>query len=89
VPNEFSNVVIPDVSTTTQAPPTLHAGQVEIKALLLQSGALLTVGASAELTIFDSVEGISTASVCRDGKIHFPGEPAEKKKADTLLVRNW
>jgi hypothetical protein len=89
VPNEFSNVVVPDVSTTTQAPPVLKAGRVEINALVLESGAHLTVGTSAQLTIFDYVEGVSTASMCRDGKVHFPGELPEKKMSDPYLVRAW
>ena len=39
VPNEFSNVVIPDVSATAHAAPVLLKGEAEINALLLHSGA--------------------------------------------------
>lgn len=89
VPNEFSNVVIPDVSSTTLAPPVLQKGKVEINALLLHSGACLTIGPAAELTILETVEGGSSESLRLAGKIHYPGEMPVKKMTDPFFVRGW
>ena len=89
VPNEFSNVVIPDVSSSTHAAPILLKGDAEINALLLQSGACLTIGQAAALTVLETAEGISDRSLRLTGKIHLPGEASEKKMNEPLFVRGW
>lgn len=89
VPNEFSNVVIPDVSATTHAAPVLLKGEAEINALLLHSGAQLTIGQAAALTVLDSAEGISERSLRLSGKINLPGDDLEKKINEPLFVRGW
>ncbi len=89
VPNEFSNVVIPDVSTSTHAAPVLLKGEAEINALLLQSGACLTIGQAAALTVLETSEGISDRSLRLIGEINLPGESSEKKMNEPLFVRGW
>ncbi len=51
VPNEFSYVVIPDVSTSTFSNPVLQGEQVEIWSLQIFSGAKLRIGKSARLIV--------------------------------------
>ncbi len=89
VPNEFSNVLIPDVSTSTHATPVIKNGHVEINALRLESGACLTIGQAAELTVLETAEGISDRSLRLTGKIHLPNDQPEKKMNEPLFVRTW
>lgn len=49
VPNEFSNVIIPDVSTSTFSNPVLKEGTVEILSLQINPGATLVIGKNAKL----------------------------------------
>ncbi len=49
IPNEFSQVVIPDVSSSTFSNPALNSGEVEIWSLQILSGATLKIGKSARL----------------------------------------
>ncbi|MBC7774038.1 MAG: hypothetical protein H7246_01265 [Phycisphaerae bacterium] len=51
VPNEFSRVIIPDVSTSTFSEPILNNGEVEIWNIEIQSGAALHIGKNARLTV--------------------------------------
>ncbi len=53
VPNAFSNVIIPDVSTTTLAAPIIKNGRMEVNSLFLETNAFLTVEESAQLVIFE------------------------------------
>lgn len=58
VPDAFSDVVIPDVSTTTRALPEIRTGEVEINRLTIAPHASLSLGESARLAILDDVEGL-------------------------------
>lgn len=49
VPDEFSRVIIPDVSTSTFHNPVLNEGEVEIWSLQILSGATLRIGKHASL----------------------------------------
>lgn len=89
VPNEFSNVVIPDVSASSHAAPELLKGEAEINTLLLHSGARLTIGQGAALTVLESAEGICERSLRMTGKIYLPGKASEKKMNEPLFVRGW
>jgi len=51
VPNEFSRVIIPDVSTSTFSYPALSGGEVEIWSLQILSGARLKIGRNARLIV--------------------------------------
>ncbi|MBK9014077.1 MAG: hypothetical protein IPM82_08280 [Saprospiraceae bacterium] len=53
VPNAFSNVFIPDVSTTTLAAPVIKNGRMEVNSLFLETNAFLTVEESAQLVVFE------------------------------------
>lgn len=51
VPNEFSWVIIPDVSTSTFSNPVLNDGAVEVWSLQIFSGATLHIGRAARLMV--------------------------------------
>lgn len=56
VPNEFSNVIITDVSTTTFCYPVIEEGEVVILSLLCTPPAMLTIGKNASLIVIESFE---------------------------------
>jgi len=49
LPNEFSQVIIPDVSTNGFSNPVLASGEVEIWSILIHSGASMQIGKNARL----------------------------------------
>ncbi len=90
IPNEFSNVFIPDVTTTTCSPPVIQSGQVEVNALFLESNATLTIGPAAELIIYETAEGVDHNTLNVKGKVLLPGKPQNKmytKKASSLAEK--
>ncbi|MCC6283110.1 MAG: hypothetical protein IT262_21060 [Saprospiraceae bacterium] len=56
VPNEFSQVLIPDVSSSTFHNPVLKEGKVEIWSLQILSGASLRIGKYAGLILLEQDE---------------------------------
>ncbi|MFT5166389.1 MAG: hypothetical protein ACI8P3_001620 [Saprospiraceae bacterium] len=58
VPNEFSDVNIPDVSTSTFSDPVIKEGIIELNSIRIASNGLLTVEASAKVIVYGYVEGI-------------------------------
>lgn len=61
VPDEFSAVVIPDVSTSSQAYPHIRTGEVEVFSVNLQSGAEITLENHVRLIALEW----NCAGVCR------------------------
>lgn len=57
VPDIFSDVIIPDVSTTTFAAPVIKSGSFEVNSIELLSNAQLTIGVGAELSVTLSDNG--------------------------------
>ncbi|MDX2282350.1 MAG: hypothetical protein NW218_22355 [Saprospiraceae bacterium] len=49
VPNEFDRVVIPDVSSSTNAYPVIEADTIEVLSLQIQQGAMLTLQPNVRL----------------------------------------
>ena len=56
VPDEFSRVLIPDVSSSTFHYPVLHEGEVEVWSLQILSGATLRIGKHANLILLEQEE---------------------------------
>lgn len=56
VPNEFSQVIIPDVSTSTFNNPVLASGEVEVWSIQIHSGASLRIGKNARLIALEQEE---------------------------------
>ena len=63
VPNEFSNVYIPEVSTSTFSNPTIKNGVIELNSLQIVSTAKLTIDKMAKLIVHGSAEGVFAANV--------------------------
>jgi hypothetical protein len=56
VPNEFSNVLIPNVSSSTFAYPVIEKGDIEVFGLVCEPGATVTLRRSASLRTVDAIE---------------------------------
>ena len=56
VPNEFSQVIIPDVSSSNHSNPVLSSGEVEIWSILIHTGASLRIGKNARLIATEQEE---------------------------------
>ena len=56
VPNEFSQVIIPDVSSSSFNNPVLASGEVEIWSLVIHTGASLQIGKKARLIATEQEE---------------------------------
>lgn len=54
VPDEFSDVVIPDVSSTTHATPVIKSGTFEVNSIQIQSNAQLTIESGARLVVYNA-----------------------------------
>jgi hypothetical protein len=59
VPDEFSDVVIPDVSTTSLAAPVIKSGSFEVNSIQLLSNASLTIGQDAQLVVHNTENGFA------------------------------
>ncbi len=57
VPNEFSNVFIPDVSTSSFSNPTIKDGVIELNSLQIESTAKLTIQKMAKLIVYGDADG--------------------------------
>ncbi|MEO1262295.1 MAG: hypothetical protein AAFZ15_26045 [Bacteroidota bacterium] len=58
VPDVFSNVVIPDVSSTTFSFPVIESDLVEINSIFIYSTAQLTIEEKAKLVIYGESENL-------------------------------
>lgn len=69
LPDEFSDVIIPDVSSSTFAPPCITEGTVEINSLMLQSNATLSICYNASLIVISHMEGLDHGKVKGEGQL--------------------
>lgn len=58
VPNKFSDVVNPDVSTITFAAPIIAGGSVELNSIQILSNGRLRVDSSIKMIIYEFAKGI-------------------------------
>ena len=82
VPDEFSDVIIPDVSTSSFALPVLHSGKIEVNSLFIRDNGSLTITRDAALIVLGNAEGINQVI----GVIIHKDEPFEMMK--TMIGRN-
>lgn len=54
LPNEFSAVTIPDVSTSTFSYPVIQEGEIEVQSLYTAPGARITLKNKARLVVLES-----------------------------------
>ncbi|MCR9287957.1 MAG: hypothetical protein NXI23_11270 [Bacteroidetes bacterium] len=69
VPNEFSDVIIPNVSTTTFSNPVIKKGQFELNSIKIESNGYLTVDATAKLVVYTEVIGLANENVILEGAL--------------------
>lgn len=81
VPNAFSDVIIPDVSTTTMASPIIKTGRVEVNSLFLYTNASLTLEESAQLVIFQKSSSLLPSNFHPKGRLFLLDESTEGSAA--------
>jgi hypothetical protein len=69
VPYEFSDVIIPDVTTTTFSAPVIKRGTIELNALQIASNGKLTVESEAKLIVYGFASGILKGNVNLEGTL--------------------
>lgn len=69
VPDEFSNVYIPDVSTSTLSSPVIRTGKVEVNCLFIESNASLTIKKPAQLVVHGIAEGLRKENLILEGSL--------------------
>ncbi|MFK7776307.1 MAG: hypothetical protein AB8F94_29565 [Saprospiraceae bacterium] len=79
VPNEFSNVLIPDVSNSTFSNPVIQNGIIELKSLQIESSAKLTIDKMAKLIVYGKAEGIYASNVEIKGSLIVWDEVSDKE----------
>jgi hypothetical protein len=62
VPDAFSHVIIPDVSSTSLANPVIKNCSVEVNSIFLQSNAKLIIEKDAQLVVNDAQNGFGNES---------------------------
>jgi hypothetical protein len=69
VPDEFSNVIIPDVSTSSYSSPIIRMGNVEINSIWIQSNASLTIEKGIDLIVFNYAEINARKNIHGEGNL--------------------
>ncbi len=79
VPNEFSNVYIPDVSTSTFSNPVIEKGIIELNSLQIVSTAKLTIDEMAKLIVHGNADGVYADNVDIKGSFIVWDEVSDKE----------
>jgi hypothetical protein len=69
VPDTFSNVLIPDVSTTTFSAPFISGGIVELNTILIESNAQFRLAEGALLIVHEQATGLEKSRLQLSGTI--------------------
>lgn len=85
VPDEFTDVLIPDVSTTTLANPVLRYGSFEINSLFLESDARLTIKEDARLLVYVSAIGITDYNLEQNGPLIIINEDGDQHSGSVAV----
>ncbi len=88
VPNEFSDVYIPDVSTSTFSNPTIKDGVIELNSLQIASTAKLTIEKMAKLIVHGNADGVYAANVDIKGSFIVWDEVSDKKVDVKVVLIN-
>lgn len=85
LPNEFSNVIIPDVSSSTFSYPVIKDGIVELNSLLVVSSALIVIEPGAELIIDGYAEGLTPKTMQLRGSLMIQGKTVGSDKGNMAV----
>ncbi len=72
VPDEFQNVIIPDVSSGSGVYPTIDEDGMEVNTLVLESAACLTITKQGGLNVINGMETYGSTDLDLKGKLHLP-----------------
>lgn len=72
VPDGFSNVIIPDVSSGSGIKPVIYSAVEPVNSLVLYSGAQLKIEQSGALEVIDIAETFASSSILNKGKLKVP-----------------
>ncbi len=75
VPGEFSDVIIPDVSTTSFSLPVIRSGIAEVNSLFIYQNGSLTIAKQAMLIVFGNAIGAFQKSVNGEGELIIHDQP--------------
>ncbi len=78
VPNEFSDVIIPDVSTQSRALPVIKSGSVAVRSLSVDAGSIVFVSKGAGLLIFGWGQFEDPASIRAEGRFRVLDETSAR-----------
>jgi len=88
VPDEFSVVIIPDVSTTSFSFPVLRSGTVEVNSLIIHSNGSLTISKHAAVVVHSNAEGNCEKNLYGEGQVLLHAElPRDSKKMIAAGIR--
>ena len=87
VPNEFTDVLIEDVSTSTFSAPVIESGTIELNSIWMTSNAQLTIEATANLVVYGYTEGLLKENLKVKGNLIVMGEIIDP--AFENLVNNY
>lgn len=87
VPDEFSDVYIHDVSSSTFSSPVLGEGQVEVNSIRVASNAQLTINPEASVVVYGYTQGLTNKNVTMDGALLVMGEGKNPQLETLSLVK--
>ena len=88
VPDAFSDVIIPDVSSTTLSMPVIKDGRAEAHSLFIYPAASLTVAEPAQLVVYQPESAYFRDYIHANGQLFFINEDyAKGAQATTAIVK--
>lgn len=89
VPNEFSDVFINDVSTSTFSAPVINEGTIELNSISIASNGKLTIESTARVIVFGYTEGIIKENINLEGTLMVMEEVTNPALENVvILVKN-
>lgn len=88
VPNEFSDVIISDVSTSTFSAPVIKVGTIELNSIIIESNAQLTIETAAKLVVYGNAEGLMKENLQLKGSLIVLDEYAEEENINIAKLEN-
>lgn len=86
VPNEFSDVTIPDVSTSTFSNPVIKKGTIELNCISIGSNGQLTVESDAKVIVYGFAEGIIKENLNLEGTLFVMEEYANSGLENVVIL---
>lgn len=88
VPDEFSDVLIPDISTAGGFQPIVRHTAGGVNSLTILPGARLRIEAGGSLDVFESLEIIANGSILNYGHLNMPKGETTRTAYEQNLMAN-